>query len=148
KTFQGFLAARFVAVVLTVEEADKIREIFFSKRKAAGGRYLRVAVIIAGSVVENILFMQQGKRYLAQVGGLRHIVWLYAAAVSYLAAAERVKAAAQGVRHIVYLPFLVTVRVVDGLYTAPAGRIVFGGSYFQLGVIGQGAGGLHQAFAE
>ena len=73
-------------------------------------------------------------------------VGLYAAAVAYLAASGCVEHLGQAVRYVFGVA-AAGVAVVDGLYAAAAGYVVFAGGQLQLAVVREVHGQLHEALA-
>src|SRR5690606_22597071 len=88
KILQGIFAPGFVAVVLPVQEAHKVCKFRFAQGEIAGVGYLWMGVIVTGGVIKDVLLAQQGNGYLAEIYRLYRNIRLYAAAISYLTAAQ------------------------------------------------------------
>ena len=119
---------------------------FDELRRRGDGRVLRHVVYFV--VEEHLGRVKPGHRKV--VGDVRQRVWthhyvgLYAAAVAHFAPSGRVEHAREAVRHVLGVA-AAGVAVVDGLYAAAAGYVVFARGELQLRVVRQVHRQLYEA---
>ena len=71
-----------------------------------------------------------------------------AATIAHLTTVSSVKHIGEAIGHTLCLAVGIALRIVDFLYEASAGDVIFGNSHLQESLVGQRTSGLHQTLAK